>query len=215
VKKELRAKSKPKDLPKQQRNRETVEASSPDIGIILCLGNPGIKYSLTWHNAGFWVADILARESGVSFKRSGAFDIAYLPGGIYLVKPSTFMNESGRAAGAILTARQLDPENMLVVCDDVNLQVGTLRLRASGSAGGQNGLKDIIDVLGTQDFPRLRMGIGPKPERIELASYVLSRVPKQKQELASLTAHRAADCVIEVVRNGIESAQGIYNGSVE
>ncbi len=192
-----------------------MDASSPEIGIILCLGNPGIKYSLTWHNAGFWVADILARESGVSFKRSGAFDIAYLPGGTNLVKPSTYMNESGRAAGAILTARQLDPENMLVVCDDVNLQVGTLRLRASGSAGGQNGLKDIIEVLGTQDFPRLRMGIGPKPERMELSRYVLAKVPKPKQELASITAHRAADCVMEAVRNGIESAQSIYNGTVE
>lgn len=190
-----------------------MDVSSPDIGIILCLGNPGVKYSLTWHNAGFWVADILARESGVSFKRAGAFDIAYLPGGTNLVKPSTYMNESGRAAAAILTARQYDPENMLVVCDDVNLPVGTLRLRASGSAGGQNGLKDIIEVLGTQEFPRLRLGIGPKPDRIDLAKFVLSKVPKQMQDLASSTAYRAADCALEAVRNGIESAQSIYNGA--
>lgn len=192
-----------------------MEFSPPDIGIILCLGNPGMKYSLTWHNAGFWVADILARESGVSFKRSGAFDIAYLTGGINLVKPATYMNESGRAAGAVLTARQLDPENMLVVCDDVNLPVGTLRLRASGSAGGQNGLDDIISVLGTMDFPRLRLGIGPKPQRMDLAKYVLSKVPGQKQELASVTAHRAADCVMEAVLNGIEAAQSIYNKTPE
>lgn len=174
-----------------------------------------MKYSMTWHNAGFWVADILALESGVSFKRSGAFDIAYLSGGMNLVKPSTYMNESGRAAGAILTARQLDPENMLVVCDDVNLPVGSLRLRSSGSAGGQNGLKDIIDVLGTQEFPRLRLGIGPKPDRMDLAKYVLSKVPKKSQELASITAHRAADCVSEVIRNGIQAAQSVYNGSAE
>ena len=192
-----------------------MDLSGPDIGIVLCLGNPGMKYSLTWHNAGFWVADILARESGVSMKRAGAFDIAYLPGGTNLVKPSTYMNECGRAAGAVLTARQLDPENMLVVCDDVNLPVGTLRLRSSGSAGGQNGLKDIIDVLGTQEFPRLRLGIGPKPEQMDLAKYVLSKVPKQKQDLASVTAHRAADCVLEVIRNGVQAAQSIYNGSVE
>ncbi len=189
--------------------------SEPAVGIILCLGNPGLKYALTWHNAGFWVADILARETGVSFKRAGAFEITYLPGGINLVKPSTYMNESGRAAGAILTARQLDPENMLVVCDDVNLPAGTLRLRKSGSAGGQNGLKDIMDVLGTQDFPRLRIGVGPKPDRMDLAKYVLSKVPKSSREMVSLSAHRAADCAMEVVKNGIQAAQSVYNGSCD
>lgn len=125
------------------------------------------------------------------------------------------MNQSGRAAGAILTARQLDPENMLVVCDDVNLPAGTLRLRRSGSAGGQNGLKDIMDVLGTQDFPRLRIGVGPKPDRMDLAKYVLSKVPKCSRELVSLSAHRAADCAMEVVKNGIQAAQSVYNGSCD
>lgn len=191
-----------------------MEPSEPDIGIVLCLGNPGPKYALTWHNAGFWVADILARESGVAFKRAGAFEITFLSGGINLVKPSTYMNESGRAAGAILTARQLDPENMLVVCDDVNLPVGTIRLRSSGSAGGQNGLGNIIEVLGTQDFPRLRIGVGPKPQGMDLAKHVLSRVPKPQQELASISAHRAANCVLEAVKNGIKAAQSIYNGTV-
>ncbi|MCK5785935.1 MAG: aminoacyl-tRNA hydrolase [Candidatus Sabulitectum sp.] len=187
--------------------------SDQGISIIVCLGNPGLKYALTWHNAGFWVADILAREAGVSFKRAGAFEIAYLPGDIHLVKPSTYMNESGRSVGAVLTARQKDPGNMLVICDDVNLSLGTLRLRKSGSAGGQKGLKDTIEVLKTEDFPRLRIGIGPKPERMDLAKFVLKKVPKQQQELASLMAHRAADCALEVVKNGIEAAQSIYNGS--
>lgn len=189
--------------------------SDSGISIIVCLGNPGPKYALTWHNAGFWVADILAREAGVSFKRAGAFEIAYLPGGIHLVKPSTYMNESGRAVGAILTARQQDPENMLLICDDVNLALGTLRLRNSGSAGGQNGLKDTIEVLKTQDFPRLRIGVGPKPDRMDLAKFVLKKVPKQQQELASVMAHRAADCALEVARNGVGEAQSIYNGIFE
>ncbi len=186
--------------------------SDPGISIIACLGNPGPKYALTWHNAGFWVADILAREAGVSFKRAGAFDVAYMPGGLHLIKPSTYMNESGRAIAAILTARQKDPENMLLICDDVNLSLGTLRLRNNGSAGGQNGLKDTIEVLKTQEFPRLRIGIGPKPERMDLAKYVLKKVPKQQQELASVMAHRAADCALEVVKNGVAAAQSIYNG---
>ncbi len=189
--------------------------SDNSISIIVCLGNPGPKYALTWHNAGFWVADILAREAGVSFKRAGAFEVAYLPNNLQLFKPSTYMNESGRAVGAILTARQADPHNMILVCDDVNLPLGTLRMRKSGSAGGQNGLKDTIDVLKTENFPRLRVGIGPKPERIPLEKYVLKKVPKQQQELASVMAHRAADSVMEAVKNGVEAAQAIYNGAFE
>ena len=141
--------------------------------------------------------------------------MAYMPGGLHLIKPSTYMNESGRAVGAILTARQKDPENMLLICDDVNLSLGTLRLRKNGSAGGQNGLKDTIEVLKTPEFPRLRVGIGPKPEKMNLAKYVLKKVPKQQQELASIMAHRAADCALEVVKNGVEAAQGIYNGVFE
>ncbi|RKZ05045.1 aminoacyl-tRNA hydrolase [Candidatus Fermentibacteria bacterium] len=188
--------------------------SDSGISIILCLGNPGLKYALTWHNAGFWVADILAREAGVSFKRAGAFEIAYLPGGVHLVKPSVYMNESGRSAGAILTAKQVPPENMLVVCDDVNIPLGSLRLRKNGSSGGQNGLKNVIDVLKTQEFPRLRIGIGPKPEKMDLAKFVLKKVPKANQELASVVAHRAADCVLETVNNGVEAAQAIYNGQI-
>ncbi len=188
--------------------------SDSGISIILCLGNPGLKYALTWHNAGFWVADILAREAGVSFKRAGAFEIAYLPGGIHLVKPSVYMNESGRSAGAILTAKQIPPENMLVVCDDVNIPLGSLRLRRNGSSGGQNGLKNVIDVLNTQEFPRLRMGIGPKPERMDLARFVLKKVPKANQELASIMAHKAANCVLETVKTSVEAAQAIYNGQI-
>jgi PTH1 family peptidyl-tRNA hydrolase len=192
-----------------------MSVSEPGVSIIVCLGNPGPKYALSWHNAGFWVADILAREAGVSFKRAGAFEVAYLPSDVHLVKPSTYMNESGRAVAAILNARQKDPVNMLLICDDVNLVLGSLRLRKSGSAGGQNGLKDTIDVLGTQDFPRLRLGIGPKPEQMDLAKYVLGKVPKLKQELASVMAHRAADCALEVVNNGIDAAQSIYNCPLE
>ncbi len=181
------------------------------IGLVLCLGNPGPRYALTWHNAGFWVADILAREAGVSFKNAGLFHVAVLPGGLHLAKPVTFMNESGRAAGALLNSRGLDPSEMLVVCDDANLPLGTIRLKPDGSAGGQKGLSNIIEVLGTEVFPRLRLGIGPVPERVPLADYVLGRVPKDLEEEASLMAHRAADCVLHAVNEGIAAAQSVYN----
>lgn len=181
------------------------------IGLVLCLGNPGLKYTFTWHNAGFWAGDVLAREAGVSFKNAGLFHAAVLPGGIHLAKPVTYMNESGRAAGALLDSRGLEPSEMLVVCDDANLPLGSLRLRPEGSAGGQKGLASIIEVLGTESFPRLRLGTGPVPEGIPLRNFVLSKVPKRLEEEASLMAHRAADCVILALRSGIQEAQSVYN----
>lgn len=182
------------------------------IRIVLCLGNPGSRYTLTWHNAGFWTGDILAREAGVAFKNAGLFQAAVLPGGIHLVKPVTYMNRSGRVAGALLKPQGLEPREMLVVCDDANLPLGVLRIRGEGSAGGQKGLQSIIDVLDTTDFPRLRMGIGPVPPGIPLSDFVLSRVPKSLEEEASVMAHRAADCVWTAIESGIPQAQSIFNG---
>lgn len=181
------------------------------IGLVLCLGNPGPRYALTWHNAGFWTADILAREAGVSFRNAGLFHAAILPGGVHLAKPATYMNESGRAAGALLNARGLLPSEMLVVCDDASLPLGTLRLRPEGSSGGQKGLASVIEVLGTQQFPRLRLGIGPVPPDVPLSEYVLGKVPGHLEQQASSMAHRAAECVLHALRAGIAGAQSRYN----
>jgi len=183
----------------------------PVPGIIACLGNPGEKYSLTWHNAGFWVADILSREAGVDFTDAGPFKVAALPGGPEIIKPTVYMNRSGSAVASFMEAREIPPSGILVVCDDVNLDLGRLRLRAEGSSGGHNGLEDIIDRLGTDAFPRLRMGIGPAPGSCDLAEFVLDRVPRDLEEEASLMAHRAADCVLHYCEKGISSAQELYN----
>lgn len=179
--------------------------------VIACLGNPGIKYGMTWHNAGFWVADILAREAGVRLVDAGLFLVGVLPGDVHLIKPNGFMNRSGTAVSQFLDAVGHSAEELLVVCDDVNLDLGWLRLRASGSAGGHNGLGDIISSLGTEDFSRLRLGVGPFPGG-ELADFVLSRVPKTSEEEASLMAHRAADCVTLACESGVTVAQERYNG---
>jgi len=181
------------------------------IGLVLCLGNPGPRYAMTWHNAGFWTADILAGEAGVSFRNAGLFHAAVLPGGVHLVKPATYMNESGRAAGALLNARGLTPSEMLAVCDDANLPLGALRLRAEGSSGGQKGLRSIIDVLGTDQFPRLRLGIGPVPPEVPLSDFVLGRVPKHLEERAASMARRAAECVLHVLQAGLADAMARYN----
>ncbi|OPL17627.1 MAG: hypothetical protein AVO35_09360 [Candidatus Aegiribacteria sp. MLS_C] len=179
--------------------------------VVACLGNPGDRYVMTWHNAGFWVADILSRESGVRFEDAGLFQVACLPGGQFMIKPTVYMNRSGRAVNAFLGSRGLGPESLLVVCDDFNLDLGRLRLKAGGSSGGHNGLQDIIDRLGTEGFPRLRMGIGPPPTNMDTARFVLERVPPKLEDEASVMAHRAADCVSLYAEKGIMPAQEIYN----
>jgi PTH1 family peptidyl-tRNA hydrolase len=176
-----------------------------------CLGNPGLRYRMTRHNAGFWVADVLASEAGVSFTNAGLFEAVLLPGGPELLKPRTWMNESGTAVREFLGIRGLECGDLLVVCDDVNLPLGTLRLRGEGSHGGHNGLRDIIEKLGTEDFARLRLGVGPAPGHVDLADYVLEKVPDRLELEASLMAHRAADCVLECCREGLEVAQSVYN----
>lgn len=179
--------------------------------LVACLGNPGDKYKMTWHNAGFWVADILAREAGVSFVNAGLFSATVIPDGPDLIKPSVYMNRSGKAIAAFLDSRGYNADELLVVCDDINLDLGRLRLRNSGSHGGHNGLKSIIDSLGTEQFPRLRMGIGSPPDTRDLADYVLSNVPENSENEASLMAHNAADCVNLFIREGLLPAQEMYN----
>ena len=181
------------------------------VKLIACLGNPGLRYSMTWHNAGFWVADVLASEAGVSFLPAGLFAVAELDENLDLIKPSAFMNRSGAAVSEFLGLRGYSHDELLVVCDDVNLPIGTLRLRASGSHGGHNGLRDIIERLETEDFSRLRLGAGPPPGTTDLADYVLEKIPGSLEEEASLMAHRAADCVLMYIREGLEAAQSRYN----
>ncbi|MCK4506617.1 MAG: aminoacyl-tRNA hydrolase [Candidatus Aegiribacteria sp.] len=179
--------------------------------LIACLGNPGKKYCLTWHNAGFWVADILAREAGVQFTNAGLFIATVLPDGTDLIKPADYMNRSGKAIAAFLDIKDYNADELLVVCDDVNLDLGHLRLRAGGSHGGHNGLRNIIECLGTENFARLRIGIGPAPDGSDLADFVLDRVPEKLEEEASRVAHIAADCVGLFLQEGIIAAQEKHN----
>jgi peptidyl-tRNA hydrolase, PTH1 family len=179
--------------------------------VIACLGNPGERYSMTWHNAGFWVGDILSLEAGVVFSNAGLFSVASLSDTVDVIKPTVYMNRSGRAVSTFLESVGLEPASLLVVCDDVNLPLGRLRLRGSGSSGGHNGLKDIIRCLESEDFSRLRMGVGPPPSNRDLADYVLEKVPDKLEEEASLMANRAADCVRHYIDSGLSSAQELYN----
>lgn len=187
--------------------------------MLVGLGNPGPRYRGTYHNIGFEVVDELARRHGARFGASPADALAARirePGrDVLLVKPLTFMNLSGRAVGELQRFYKVELADLLVIVDDVNLPPGRLRLRGRGSAGGHNGLQSIIDSLGTDAFPRLRVGVGRGDPRRELASHVLSRVAPEEAERLRETALRAADAAETFVAEGLREAMNRFNRDPE
>ncbi len=185
--------------------------------MIVFLGNVGPRYNGTRHNVGFAVGDILAKRCGVSINRlrSRALTARANIGGhdVLLVKPQTFMNLSGEAVRPLADYFKIPPERVLVVSDEVALVPGRLRMRASGSAGGHNGLKNIILHLGTESFPRLRVGVGSPPHPdYDMADWVMG-VPRGEDAAALEKAEeRAADAIECCVQQGIDRAMNRYNG---
>jgi len=187
--------------------------------LIIGLGNPGAKYARTRHNAGWLVLDEMARRHSLEIARKEHKSLTAsgtLHGEkIMLVKPQTFMNASGEAVSALMRYNRVPMENLLVICDDLALPVGKIRLRASGSDGGQNGLKSIIQTVSSREFARLRLGIGepPRQQREERGSadYVLSAFAPDEKPLFDDAARRAADCAETWVREGAEEAMNAFN----
>ncbi len=185
--------------------------------MLVFLGNPGPKYTGTRHNVGFRVGDELARRAGVDVRRlrSRALTGKAEIGGVsaLLVKPQTYMNLSGEAVRPLADYYKVPPERILVVCDEAALAPGKLRLRSSGSAGGHNGMKSIIQYLGTDQFPRLRLGVGSPPDpEYDLADWVLGVPRGQDGEAVDRAVVRAADAVECCLRSGIAEAMNRYNG---
>jgi PTH1 family peptidyl-tRNA hydrolase len=183
--------------------------------LIVGLGNPGAKYKDTRHNVGFEVAARLAGRFGASSPRArfqGETVQANIAGHkVLLLTPLTYMNASG---GSVLAARdfyKIELADMLIVCDDFNLPLAKLRLRAKGSAGGQKGLEDILRRLGTEEVPRLRMGIGAVPPGRDVAGYVLSRFTKDEQPVIAEAIERAAEAAVAWVEQGLEPVMNRYN----
>ena len=188
-------------------------ASSLDL-LVAGLGNPGRGYERTRHNLGWLVMDELARRHGGSFrsKFSGRLAELRVDGRrIALLKPETYMNESGRSLGAAARFFKVGPEALLVVHDDVDLEPGRLQARSSGGRAGHNGLRSIAQALGTQDFLRLRIGVGRpgRGDRRSVSDYVLSNFDPD-ENVEALVA-RAADAVETLVREGLEAAQAQFN----
>jgi PTH1 family peptidyl-tRNA hydrolase len=183
--------------------------------VIVGLGNPGPKYAGTRHNVGFEVVDYLAAGPGCSaFREKFEAFVAELKEGdetVLLVKPLTFMNLSGRSVRAVLDFYKLAVEDVLVVCDDFNLPLGKLRVRAKGSHGGQNGLRNIQEQLGTDAYARLRIGVG-QPDPGEAVDFVLSRFKPGERAAAEDAVATAAQAVLTWVRSGIEACMNRFNG---
>ncbi len=183
--------------------------------VVIGLGNPGARYSKTRHNLGFWVVDMLAGRHKSRWRQPSALyrESHVRIGGktVLLVAPLTYMNLSGDAVAALSQVASLAPSDLLVICDDFALQLGRLRLRKKGSDGGHNGLKSIMEQLGTSSYPRLRLGVGPLPEDSDQADFVLTGFSAREKRIAEQMANRAADCVETRLLAGFAEAMNLYN----
>jgi len=185
--------------------------SSTHIRLVAGLGNPGSEYMATRHNIGFMVVDQFAAQFGSPWERSGKWEaLSTKCGALLLVKPLSFMNHSGYPLFAIAQFYKIAPEEILVVLDDFALTLGRLRLRARGGPGGHNGLESVIVQFGTEEIPRLRVGIGAAP-REGSVDYVLSRFFAEEKSLVRSTIDRAVEAVKCAVDNGLVSAMNNFN----
>ncbi|NES22035.1 MAG: aminoacyl-tRNA hydrolase [Symploca sp. SIO3E6] len=185
--------------------------------LIVGLGNPEPKYDKTRHNIGFDAVDALARRRQISWSENRRFQgwfgegTGFKGSKLRLLKPLTYMNRSGQAIRAVTDWYKLPPDSVLIIYDDMDLPVGRLRLRLSGSAGGHNGMKSAIAHLGTQNFPRLRIGIGKSSQDKGTISHVLGKFSAQETELISQMLELVVETVELALREGVEKAMSLYN----
>ena len=183
--------------------------------LVVFLGNPGPRYEGTRHNAGFMAADAFARKHGLDITklRFRALTASCRIGDatVLLMKPQTYMNLSGEAVGQAARFYKIPPEHVLVVSDDISLPVGGMRIRPNGSAGGHNGLKNIISVLGTENFPRIRLGVGAPPPEYDVKDWVLSTFRDRDAEEISAAAEKASQAIEAYITSGPEKTMNQYN----
>lgn len=187
--------------------------------LIIGLGNPGREYKDTRHNFGFMLIDHLAERIGArgmkvqskAIVTSGLFEATK----IILAKPQTYMNLSGHSVQGLLHFYKIPHSNLLVAHDDLDIPYGTIRIRPTGGPGGQRGMANTIELLGTKDFPRLRLGIGRPPGRMDAKDYVLQDFSKDELKLLPELLTRASDAALEFVMKGLNAAMNKYNGSMD
>lgn len=183
--------------------------------IIAGLGNPGINYAVTRHNAGFMFIDTLAEKYSIEINRkmcSALCGSAVIGGkNCLVVKPQTFMNSSGIAISKLMKKYNLSPEKILIISDDVSFDIGKTRIRRSGSSGGQNGLNSIIDEIGSENFPRIKIGVGKKPSDCKMVDWVLGNFGFDELENIKSVLERTIDAVPMIVNGDIENAMQKFN----
>jgi peptidyl-tRNA hydrolase, PTH1 family len=185
--------------------------------LIVGLGNPGREYDGTRHNAGFDVLDELARRWGAELRKSWRFPVKFAEvraggGKVGLAKPQTFMNRSGDAVAPLVRRKGVATGDLIVIVDDVDLELGRLRVRGKGSAGGHNGLKSLIDRLGTEEFTRVRVGVGRGPADRDMVGHVLGKFAPDERATAGDAIRRAADAVEFLLEQGVEPTMNRFNG---
>jgi PTH1 family peptidyl-tRNA hydrolase len=193
--------------------RETPEATT--VKIVVGLGNPGREYGANRHNVGYQIVDLLATSLGLTFgRRQGRARVAvgsYGEQRVILVKPRAFMNESGGPVARVARYYRIDLSNMMVIFDDLDLPIGRIRLRPAGGTGGHKGMASIIRQLGSSDFPRLRVGIGRPPGKMDPSAYVLQDFSTEQEEVMAETRRRAVAAVERWLAEGIAPAMNDFN----
>lgn len=193
-----------------------MSAASAAVSLIVGLGNPGAEYTATRHNAGFWLADALARQAGVAFREQAKFHGAVCQAGldgtsVWLLKPMTFMNRSGQAVAALARFYKIPVERILVVHDELDLPPGRVRFKQGGGHGGHNGLRDLHAHLGSKEFYRLRLGIGHPGHRDQVTPYVLSRPPAADQTQIDTAIERALEVMPWILRGEFQRVMNVLH----
>jgi len=200
---------------RRKRGRKKSMALEQTPYLIVGLGNPGREYRDSRHNIGFSVVDALARHFGLNFSRleSDALLVKLTLADLrlYLAKPQTYMNNSGRSVGTLSRFYKIEPQHVLVISDDLDLPLGKIRLRPGGGSGGHKGLQSIIQHLGTDQFPRLRIGIGRPANAQDPADYVLQRFREIETAELEITLAESCDCILTFLQDGIDMAMNRYN----
>ena len=187
----------------------------PPALVIVGLGNPGPKYAETRHNVGFWCIDLLAKRRDIKLERKHKTSVlgeGEIEGQrVILVKPRTFVNRSGQAVEYLMTRYAIPVEKVLIIHDDINLPVGRLRLRPNGSAGGHNGIRSVIDATGSQDFPRLRIGVGKPPDGADQIGHVIGEMSPQERKATDEALERVVQAVSSLLTENIDVAMNRFN----
>ena len=192
--------------------------NNKDAWLIVGLGNPGKEYAKTRHNCGWMAIDLIAQTVGCKIDKAkfqGLYgQVAYKGTKLYLLKPQTFMNLSGLSVLQMSAYYHIPPERIIVLFDDISLEPGRLRIRGDGSAGGHNGIKSIIAQLGSEAFPRVKIGVGAKPHKdADLADWVLSGFTASEQNALDFALDNAAKAALMIIEKGVYDAANRYNGS--